>query len=100
MVHLPCLQQIQQKTFKVNGGNCDECKKHIEKVALDVNGVSMAHWDAEKQELQVIFDDSKVKLEDIEKAIAKGGNDTPDIKAKDDDFNKLPDCCKYERDEK
>lgn len=86
--------------FKVKGGDCDDCKMHIEKAALAVEGVSMSHWNSGKKELQVIYDDSKTKLEEIKKAIAKAGNDTPDFKAKDEDFNKLPDCCKYNRDEK
>ena len=87
-------------TFKVKGGNCNDCKEHIESAALNVIGVSMAHWNSEKQELRVIFDDSKTNLDDIEKAVTKAGHDTSHYKAKDVDFNKLPDCCKYERNEK
>ena len=87
-------------TFKVKGGDCNECKKDIESAAVNVIGVSMAHWNSEKQELRVIFDDSITNLEDIEKAVAKAGHDTSDYKAKDEDFNKLPECCKYERNEK
>ncbi len=85
-------------TFKVQGSDCTDCKEHIEQAALSVYGVSMAHWNSEKQELRVIFDDSKTKLDDIEKAVAKSGHDTSHYKAKAADFNKLPDCCKYERD--
>ena len=85
-------------TFKVKGGDCNDCKEHIESVALNVAGVSMAHWNSETKELRVIFDDSKTNLDDIEKAVAKAGHDTSHYKAKDVDFNKLPDCCKYDRD--
>ncbi len=90
----------KMERIEVKGSNCNECKTHIEKVALDVEGVSMTHWNSETKELQVIFDDTKTSVEKIEKAIAKGGNDTSNFKASDEDFNKLPDCCKYERDEK
>jgi len=85
-------------TFKVKGGDCFESKKQIESAALDVIGVSMANWNSEKQELRIIFDESKTKVENIKKAVAKAGFDTDDFKAKDEVFNKLPDCCKYERD--
>lgn len=85
-------------TFIVKGGDCNDCKEHIEQAALSVYGVSMAHWNSEKKELRVIFDDSKTDLDNIEKAVAKAGHDTSHYKAKDVDFNKLPDCCKYDRD--
>lgn len=84
-------------TFKVKGGDCIQCKIRIEMAATNVAGVSLANWDSKKQELRVIFDDSKTDLKMIKKAVAKAGNDTADIKAKDADFNKLPDCCKYKR---
>jgi copper chaperone CopZ len=89
----------EDKTEKleVKGGDCVECKKHIEESALSVEGVSMANWNAETKQLEVIFDDAKITLDDVEKAIAKGGNDTPKQKADDEAYNNLPECCKYER---
>jgi copper chaperone CopZ len=87
----------KMEKFDVKGGNCDECQNHIEKAALTVEGVFMSHWNSETKELQVIFDDSKTKLDAVEKAVAKAGNDTPNYKATDEDYNKLPECCKYER---
>jgi periplasmic mercuric ion binding protein len=35
----------------------------------------------------------------IEMAIAKAGHDTPHHKAKDEVYNELPGCCKYDRTE-
>lgn len=84
-------------TFKVKGGDCIQCKTHIEMAATNVVGVSLANWDSKKQVLRVIFDDAKTNLKMIKKAVAKAGNDTSDIKAKDAEFKKLPDCCKYKR---
>ncbi len=83
--------------IEVKGGNCLECKVHIEKTVLKVDGVLQANWDMKTKQLEVIFDDSKTTMTDLEKAVAKGGNDTPKQKATDEDYNKLPDCCKYER---
>ncbi len=87
-------------TFKVKGGDCFECKKQIESAALNVIGVSMANWNSEKQEIRIIFDEAKTKVENVKKAVAKAGYDTDNFKAKEEVFNKLPECCKYERDEK
>ncbi len=85
------------ETFIVKGGDCDECKMHIEKSALLVYGVSIADWDKESKKLQVVFDDSKTNVDAIQKAIAEKGNDTPNHKAGDEAYDRLPQCCKYER---
>lgn len=84
------------ETFKV-AGNCGMCEKRIEKAAMSVEGVSEADWDSEKQSITVVYDESKVKLEDIENAIAKVGHDTEGVKADDKVYDKLHGCCKYER---
>lgn len=94
---LNVLAENKSDTFIVKGGNCDECKLHIEKLALAVPGVSIVDWDKESKVLQVVFDDTKTNVDSIEKAIAKGGNDTPNHKADEEAYYKLSDCCKYER---
>ena len=88
------------KTEKFNvKGNCGMCEKRIEKAALSVDGVSSADWDKNTKQLEVAFDDSKTDVETVQKAIAKAGHDTGEFKAKDGVYNKLPDCCKYDRSE-
>jgi copper chaperone CopZ len=81
-------------------GNCGMCEKRIEKAALSVDGVSGAEWDKKTKQLEVTFDDSKTDIENVQKAVAKAGHDTGEFKASDKVYNKLPDCCKYERKEK
>ena len=78
-------------------GNCEMCEKRIEVAALKVEGVIKADWDKTTKKLKVTFDDAKTSTDKIETAVAKVGNDTPNHKAADDVYNKLPDCCKYER---
>ena len=86
------------KTEKIEvKGNCGMCEKRIEKAASSVEGVSKADWSKETKKLDVTFDDTKTSLDKIEVAIAKVGHDTPKHKATEDVYNKLPDCCKYER---
>ncbi len=82
--------------FKVKG-NCGMCETRIEKAAYSVEGVSKADWNKETKVLEVVFDDAKTSTDKIEMAIAKAGHDTPHHKAKDEVYNELPGCCKYDR---
>jgi mercuric ion binding protein len=87
----------KSKKFEVKG-NCGMCEKRIEKAALGVDGVSKADWSKETKKLDVTFDDTKTSLDKVEVAIAKAGHDTPKHKASTEVYNKLPGCCKYDRD--
>lgn len=89
-------QQVKTEKLKVFG-NCGMCESRIEKTVSDLNGVSKADWDKETKMLEVSFDESKLKLDDIHKAIAAVGHDTEKAKSKDDVYNALPGCCHYER---
>lgn len=82
--------------FNVNG-NCEMCEKRIEKAAFSVKGVKSADWHVDHHDIHVIYDENKCSLEDIKKAIAKAGHDTEEIKATDEDYEKLHGCCQYER---
>ena len=73
------------------------CESRIEKAALSVEGVSKADWDRKAQKIEVVFDDEVTQLDAIHKAIAKAGHDTEKHKAKDEVYEKLHGCCKYER---
>lgn len=83
-------------TFKVYG-NCDMCKKKIEKAATSLEGVKKAEWNEETGVMSVTYDGHKVKLDDIQKKIASVGYDTEKFSADDAVYKKLPGCCKYER---
>ena len=86
------------KTEKIDvKGNCGMCEKRIEKAAMSVEGVSKADWNKETKKLEVTYDDSKASTDKIELAVAKVGHDTPHHKASDEVYEKLPDCCHYER---
>ena len=82
--------------FKVKG-NCGMCEKRIEKAATEVEGVSKADWNKETQVLEVTFDDAKTSVHKVHMAVAAAGHDTEMHKAKDEVYNKLPGCCKYDR---
>ena len=91
-----CTQKGNETSFKVYG-NCGMCENRIEKAALGVEGVNSADWDKETKMLKLTCDVSKVKVENIHKAIAKVGHDTDKAKADDEVYSNLPGCCKYDR---
>lgn len=93
-------QQKKNKNAKYNievNGNCEICKKRIEKAAFSVAGVKSAEWHVDDHMLHLIINEEKCSVQDVEKAIAKVGHDTDDVKATEEDYNKLHGCCKYER---
>lgn len=83
-------------TTEVNG-NCEQCKKRIEKAAYGVPGVKTANWDISSHQLTVILNEEKSSPADLNMAIAKVGHDTKEVKATQADYDNLHTCCKYER---
>lgn len=91
-------QEKPNKNKKVEvgvSGVCDMCEKRIEKAAYSVKGVKSAEWHADHQDLHLIIDESKCTILDVEKAIAKVGHYTQDVKATDAEYDKVHGCCKY-----
>lgn len=76
-------------------GKCEMCKDRIEKAAKEVEGVSFASWEMEKQVLHLNYDPEKTSPDNIAKAVAKAGHDTDKFKADQAAYNALPECCKY-----
>lgn len=93
-------QDKKNKNAKYNievNGNCEQCKKRIEKAAFSVSGVKSAEWNMEDHLLHLIINEEKSTLLDVKKAIAKIGHDTEELKATDEVYENLHHCCKYER---
>ena len=78
-------------------GNCDQCKRRIEKAAFAVKGVKQAQWDEGGQQLHVIIDETKCSADNVREAIAKSGHDTDKVRATDEAYNNLHSCCQYKR---
>ena len=87
--------QDKSETIKVSG-ECGTCKKKIEGAAKKA-GASFASWNADTKELNIKYKSSSSNTAKIEQAIAKAGYDTEHVKATEEAYNKLDDCCKYER---
>lgn len=84
-----------QSTFKV-WGNCETCKETIES-SLQVEGVTGANWNVESKMLTVRYDTTKISLDQVERNVASVGYDNVKYKGDDNAYEKLPNCCKYDR---
>lgn len=89
----------ERATFTVYG-ECGMCESRIEKALNKVEGIDWADWEKETLELTVKYDPSVITLEQIKQKVADVGHDTESIKAKDEVYENLHPCCKYERPKK
>src|SRR5690554_7664270 len=72
-----------QHTYKVYGMTCNGCKNHVEQVLNDIDGVSKASVNLEKEEA-VVDMESHIPIEDFQKVFEdEGGSYT--IATLDDD---------------
>ena len=80
-------------------GNCGMCKSTIESATMSIEGVDTASWSTESKMLSinVSTEINDQFINDIHNAIAKSGYDTELSTALDEDYDKLPMCCKYNR---
>ncbi len=93
-------QEVKNKNAKVEfhvSGNCEMCKKRIEKAALSVSGVKSADWHMDCGTLYLIVNEQKTNVLAIQKAIAKAGHDTDEVRALKEEYENLHTCCLYER---
>jgi Cu(I)/Ag(I) efflux system membrane fusion protein len=78
-------------------GNCEMCKERIEKAAKSVKRVTLATWTIKTKMLKVEYNNVATNTLSIQKAIAKAGHDTPNVKADDKTYSSLPECCRYRK---
>ncbi|NQX85003.1 MAG: cation transporter [Flavobacteriaceae bacterium] len=81
-------------TIEVDGV-CLMCKDRIEKACVKTKGVKSANWNLDTHELKLIFDERKTDLVTIQKSIIAVGHDTEAMKATDEAYNSVHECCKY-----
>lgn len=82
-------------------GNCKMCKKRIQTAAYGLKGVKYANWDVESKKLEVIIDETKTSLEEVQQTIATNGHDNYSIlkvvKAPNEAYQQIHECCQYDR---
>ncbi len=89
-------------SFEVDG-ICGMCKKRIETAALKTKGVKFAIWNVKTHQLNIILDERKTDVLDVQKNILKVGHDVvgldkKKLEATTEAYNSVHPCCKY-RDE-
>jgi len=70
------------------------CKQRIEEAAYG-KGVKSAVWDKSTGMLTVVYRPSKIAGAEIRQRIAAAGHDADTIRASEDAYHKLPECCSY-----
>jgi len=79
------------------GGNCGMCKRRIEKAASGLEGVVEAVWSKESKKLTLKYEPGKIGVDEVKKAIAAVGHDAGGVKAPQEVYDKLHECCLYDR---
>lgn len=64
----------QRKIFPIIGMHCASCKRLIEDIVGDVEGVSSIQVNYATEKMTVTYDDTKVSVEDLKKAVASAGS--------------------------
>lgn len=93
--HFGFAQTQLNESIKVSG-ECGMCKKKIEKAAKDA-GATYAVWNKDTKILALKYDGQSTNSAKIQQKIADAGYDTPNFKATDEAYNKLEQCCQYDR---
>lgn len=88
-------QEQISDSMKVSG-ECGTCKKKIEKAAKEA-GATYAFWNKDSKILNVKYSSQSTNSAKIQQKIADAGYDTPKFRATDEAYNKLDQCCQYER---
>ena len=99
-VYTGSAQEVKSKNAKIEfhvSGNCEMCKKRIEKAALSVSGVKSSDWHMDCGTLYLIVNEQKTDVTTIQKAIAAVGHDAGEFKTTKVVYDSLHSCCQYER---
>lgn len=70
------------------------CKTRIED-ALDKPGIYKALYNIESQMVTVTFNSKKIEEIQLHNLVAIAGHDTEKVKASEQAYMNLPECCKY-----
>lgn len=92
------IKNAKTETVKIFG-NCEMCKKVIEKAGNEKNSAEV-NWNEKTKMATLTYDATKTNKDEILKRIALAGYDSNEFLAPNDVYAKLPECCQYERNNK
>jgi copper chaperone CopZ len=82
-----------ETTIEVDG-LCGMCEERIENAAY-LPGVRSVDWDQETHQLALVFQNSKVSLDEIIASINNVGHDVKGHLASDEQYAKIHGCCRF-----
>lgn len=82
------------KAIIKTSAECESCKTRIEGVLNYTKGVKFAELNVLEKTVEVQFNPSKIKIEEIRKIISETGYDADAVKANKKAQDELPKCCK------
>ena len=92
------IKNAKTENIKVYG-NCGMCETTIEK-AGSKSKLYKTDWNVDTKMASITYDSKKTTADAVLKSIALSGYDNVSYLAPDDAYNKLPGCCKYDREKK
>lgn len=92
------IRNSKTETVKILG-KCDACKTAIEK-AGNLKNIAVVSWSKDSKMATITFDSKKTNRDEILKRIALVGYDSDQYLAPDSAYEKLAECCIYERQKK
>ena len=90
--------QYAKAEIKVPTIQCNSCATNVENAVLDLEGVDEAEVNLKAKVVSVSFDDAKVVVADLERAIAKAGYDANETLRDSTAYAALDACCKIPED--
>ncbi len=88
---------IDLKTIDVKvRGICAMCKVRIESVALNVKNIRFAQYDLINQTLSIQYK-KELNINRLFESLSSAGHDNEFMKASNEAYENLHECCKYER---
>ena len=98
LINVSFAQDKNTKAVMEVDGVCGMCKERIEIAAIRTKGVKSAVWSIDTHELRLIYDARKTNIDTISKNVAAVGHDTKIIKATEEAYLSVHDCCRYRDD--
>jgi copper chaperone CopZ len=83
--------------ISVPTAQCGSCAKTINAALDKVEGVDDVYVNIKEKKVHVHYADAKVKVAELEKAIAEAGYDANDVKRDEKAHENLPACCQMKR---
>ncbi|AYD40346.1 copper-translocating P-type ATPase [Clostridium fermenticellae] len=64
---------MSSKTLKIEGMECAACARAVERAVKKLDGIEVANVNLATEKLKITFDESKINVKDVQKAVDKAG---------------------------